>query len=223
MKRIVLIAVSVCFLAGTQAALAQTKVHTETKTKQTGPGPNVKTKTEITTGTVKEYEAGKKIKVSGPRDKIYTFDLDENARVDGTIAVGQTVKVEWMKDDAGKEHVTVLSGPGSTRGAAEMAMQEHPAGHDVHMKSETTVHQPGPDVKTKTEMVIGTVKEYEAGKKIKVTGPKDKDFSFDLDEGVGIKGNVAVGKRVKVEYTKGDMGNHVTVVTLVPHKGKKAA
>jgi hypothetical protein len=223
MKRILMMAVSVCFLAGTQAALAQTKVHTETKTKQTGPGPNVKTKTEITTGTVKEYEAGKKIKVSGPKDKTYSFDLDENARVDGTIAVGQTVKVEWTKDNAGKEHVVVLSGPGSTRGAAETAMHEpSAAGHNVHMKSETTVHQPGPNVKTKTEMVIGTVKEYEAGKKIKVTGPNEKDFSFDLDEGVGIKGNVAVGERVKVQYTKGDNGNHVTVVTLVPKKKKSA-
>jgi hypothetical protein len=223
MKRILLMAVSACFLAGAQAAFAQTNVHTETKTKQTGPGPNVKTKTEITTGTVKEYEAGRKIKVSGPKNKTYSFDLDENARVDGNITVGQRVTVEWMKDAAGREHVTVLSGPGSTKGAAEMAMHEMPAaGHDLHMKSETTVHQPGPNVKTKTEMVIGTVKEYEAGKKIKVTGPDEKDYTFDLDEGVGLKGNVAVGERVKVEYTKGDNGNHVTVVTLVP-KGKKAA
>lgn len=219
MKRIFLMAVSVCFLAGVQAASAQTKVHSETKTKQTGPGPNVKTKTEITTGTVQEYEAGKKIKVSGPNDKTYSFDLDENSRVDGTVAVGQTVKVEWMKDDAGKERVMVLTGPGSTRGAAELAMHGLPASdHDVHMKSESTVHQPGPDTKTKTEIVIGTVKEYEAGKKIKVTGPNDKDYSFDLDEGVGIKGNVAVGQRVKVEYTKGDNANHVTVVSLVPQK-----
>lgn len=34
-------------------------------------------------------------------------------------------------------------------------------GREMHMKSETTVHQPGPDVKTKTEMVVGTVKEFE--------------------------------------------------------------
>lgn len=91
-------------------------------------------------------------------------------------------------------------------------------GREMHMKSETTVHQPGPDVKTKTEMVVGTVKEFERGKRIKVTGPNNKDVTFDLDEGVGMK---AVGKRVKVECTKSNDGSeHVTVVTLV---SKKAA
>jgi hypothetical protein len=85
----------------------------------------------------------------------------------------------------------------------------------MHMKSEVTTHQPGPNVKTKTEVVVGTVKEYEAGKKIKVTGPNDKDYAFDLDGAVTMNGAVAVGQRVKVEYTKGDMGNHVTVVSLV--------
>ena len=79
------------------------------------------------------------------------------------------------------------------------------------------------EVKTKTETVVGTVKEYEAGKKIKVTGPNDKDFSFDLDKDVSMKGNVAVGQRVKVEYTKGDMGNHVTVVSLVKTMKSKRA
>ena len=65
--------------------------------------------------------------------------------------------------------------------------------------------------------MIGTVKEYEPGKKIKVVGPKDKDFSFDLDENVGMKGPVAVGDRVKVTYTKTDSGQKVTIVE--PYKG----
>jgi hypothetical protein len=220
MKRILGIAAAACLLAAGQAAFAQTKVHTETKTKQTGPGPNVKTKTEVTVGTVKEYEAGKKIKVVGPGDKTYSFDLDKNARIEGSVVVGQSVTVQWEKDTQGKERVLVLTGAGSMKGSAEMAMQANPpAGHDAHMKSESTTHQPGPDVKTKTEMVIGTVKEYEPGKKIKVTGPNDKDYSFDLDESVGLKGNVAVGKRVKVEYTKTtDGGERVTVIT--PDTGK---
>jgi hypothetical protein len=226
MKRILGMAVAVCFLAGAQAAFAQQKVHTETKVKQKGPGPNVQTKSETTTGTVKEYEAGKKIKVSGPNEKMYSFDLDQNARVVGTVAPGEMVTVEWMKDTNGKEHVKVItgSGAGSMKGAAETAMKEPQAapGEAMHMKSKTTVHQPGPDVKTKTEMVVGTVKEYEPGKKIKVTGPNNKDVSFDLDEGVGTKGDIAVGKRVKVEYTKSDGGaQHVTVVSLVSRKHKR--
>jgi hypothetical protein len=33
-----------------------------------------------------------------------------------------------------------------------------------------------------------------------------------------MNGPVAVGQRVRVEYTKGDMGNHVTVLSLVKKK-----
>ena len=108
MKRIFGIASVLCFLAGAQAALAQTTAHTETKMKRTGPGPNVKVKTETVIGTVKEYEAGKRIKVTGPNDKDVSFDLDQNASIKGTIAVGQRVKVEYTKGDMGN-HVTVVS------------------------------------------------------------------------------------------------------------------
>jgi hypothetical protein len=217
MKHLIGIAVAFCFLVGAQAALAQTTVHTETKMKQTGPGPNVKVKTETVVGTVKEYEAGKNIKVTGPNNKDYSFDLDKGVRVDGAIAAGQMAKVEWRKGNDGKEHVTVIALYPAEVGTAANTVKTMPA---MHQKTEKVVHQPGPDIKTKTETVIGTVKEYEPGKKIKVTGPNDKDFSFDLDQGVSTEGTVAVGQRVKVEYTKGDMGNHVSVVSLV--KGKKA-
>jgi uncharacterized protein YndB with AHSA1/START domain len=131
----------------------------------------------------------------------------------------------WKKDSNGKEHVSVITGSGSTKGAAEMAMREpQPAeGNAMRMKSETTVHQPGPNTQMKTEVVVGTVKEFEPGKKIKVTGPDDKDYSFALDEGVGMNGKVVVGSRVKVEYTKSNDGvEHVTVVSLVPGKARKA-
>jgi hypothetical protein len=226
MKRILGFAVALCFLAAAQAAYAQMKSHTETKTKETGPGPNVKTKTETTTGTVKEFEAGKKIKISGPNEKTYSFDLDGNARVEGSIVVGQMAKVEWIKDNQGKEHVTVISEAHGTGPGASAATGTMPGGETMHMKSKTTVKQPGPDVTTKTETVIGTVKEYEAGKKIKVTGPNNKDFEFDLDEKVATKGTIAVGQRVKVQYTKTDGGDkHVTVVSLWKSRkiGKKAA
>lgn len=209
-----------CFLVASQAALAQT-VHTESRRKQTGPGPDTKTKSETVVGTVKEYEAGKKIKLAGPKDKTYSFDLDEGVRVNGTVTVGQMAKVQWTKGSDGRERVSVIAPYGlGFQGSAGGAAKTMPAaGHDIHIKSETTTQQPGPNVKTKTEVVVGTVKEYEAGKKIKVVGPDGKDYSFDLDEGVTMNGSVAVGQRVKVEYTKGDMGKHVTVVSLV--QGKK--
>lgn len=191
-------------------ALAQEKQHTETTTKQTGPGPDAKTKSEWVIGTVKDYEAGKKIKVEGPGGKDYSFDLDEGARVQGAIAVGQKVRVGYYKGPDGAERVTVLSAAGADAQAAASAPR-------AHIETETKQSQPGPDLKTKSETVVGTVKEYEPGKKIKVTGPGDKDFSFDLDEGVGLKGNIAVGERVKVTYTKMSNGNKV--LTIHPDHG----
>ncbi len=210
-------AAAVFFLIASPAALAQTTVHTESKTKQAGPGPDTKVKSERVVGTVKEYEAGKKIKISGPQDKVFSFDLDGAVRVDGTVTVGQMAQVEWTKEN-GRERVTVIAPFGL--GIRSSTVKAKPAaGHDMHMKSEVHTHQPGPDVKTKTEVVVGTVKEYQAGKKIKVTGPNDKDYSFNLDGNVTMNGPIAVGQRVRVEYTKGDMGNHVTVLSLV--KGTK--
>jgi hypothetical protein len=216
-KRMIGIAATACFVVASPAVLAQTKVHTENKTKQTGPGPNTKIKSEKVVGTVKEYEAGKKIKISGPNDKVYSFDLDKAVRVDGAVTVGQMAQVVWTKEN-GRERVTVI-GPFGLGIRSSTVRTLPAAGRDVHMKSEVITHKPGPDVKTKTEVVVGTVTEFEPGKKIKVTGPNDKDFSFDLDQSVTMNGPVAVGQRVKVEYTKGDMGNHVTVLSLV--KGGK--
>ena len=53
------------------------------------------------------------------------------------------------------------------------------SGGSVHMTSTTKHKGPGPNTKIKTETVIGSVKEYESGKKIVVTGPKNKDYKFD--------------------------------------------
>ena len=89
MKRIIGTAIGVCLLAGSQA-IAQTpeKQAVETTTKQTGPGATLKSETQSVSGTVQEYEAGKKIKLSGPGDKSYAFDLGESAKVEGAIVVG---------------------------------------------------------------------------------------------------------------------------------------
>ena len=208
MRRVISLAVVCLAAAGLAIAQSdQTKTHSETTVKHKGPGPDSKQKMETVMGTVKDYDAGKKITVSGPGDKSYSFDLDENARVSGNVAVGSKVKVQYWKDDDGREKVAVISlASGSSVGEATM-----PRSH-----SETTVKHnvPGaPDTKMKTETVIGTVKEYEAGKKIVVTGPGDKDYRFDLDEHASIAAPVAVGQRVKVTYEKGDNGDRVKVIS----------
>src|SRR5258706_141285 len=82
--------------------------------------------------------------------------------------------------------------------------------------------------KSKAETVIGTVKEYDSGKKIVVTGPKNKDYKFDLDDNVGMKGPVNVGERVKVTYSKSNGGDKVTTIVSYPmatkhKKSKKSA
>src|ERR1700747_1574702 len=109
MKRFLILAVALGFVAGAQALAQATKSHTHAVTKQKGPGHDMKTKTETVTGTVKDFEAGKHIKISGPNDKTYSFDLDENAKVEGNVAVGQMAKVSYWKGDDGYEHVTVVS------------------------------------------------------------------------------------------------------------------
>jgi hypothetical protein len=103
-------------------------------------------------------------------------------------------------------------------GAATLAMGQTasttPApGSTMHSESTTKHTGPGPNTKVKTEVVVGSVKTYEAGKKITVTGPKDKDYSFDLDENVSMQGStVNVGDKVKVTYVKGDNGMKATMI-----------
>ena len=237
MKRLLGVALAFAFgFVGTAAlAQSQTKTHEESTAKYKGPGPNTKMKTETVTGTVKEYEAGKKIVITGPKNKDYSFDLTENAKVEGNIAVGSTAKVEYMKDVDGKEKVTVLSEAkaheamhhSASQSAAKPAEAKAPAGGTMAMETTTKHKGPGPNTKTKTETVVGTVKEYDPGKKIVVTGPKNKDYSFDLDENAGVTGDIAAGKKVKVNYTKTDSGQKVTTVApytaTTKKKSKKAA
>jgi hypothetical protein len=212
MKRIMGAAVSLCLLAGSQAfAQAQEKKAVETTTKQTGPGATLKTETQSVSGTVKEYEAGKKIKLSGPGDKSYSFDLGENAKVEGAIVVGQMATVKYSKGTDGKESVTVVSAATGNAVAA---------GGDSTIYSESTAKhsEPGLSTKTKTEVVVGTVKEYEAGKSIKVTGPDSKDYSFDLTDMAALKTAVTVGERVKVTFTKSNNGAKATTIVSLPPK-----
>jgi hypothetical protein len=207
MKRITGMAIALCVaLGGGAFALGQEKQHTETTVKKTGPGPDTKAKTETVVGTVKEYEPGKKIKLEGPGGKDYTFDLDEGAKLEGSVMLGQMAKVTYYKDNDGRERVSVLS-------EAPKGAQASASAPRVHSESTVKHSGPGPDTKAKSEVVVGTVKEFEPGKKITVTGPGNKDFTFDLDENASMKATgLAVGQRVKVTYLKGDTGYKATIV-----------
>ena len=213
MKRVLSVIAAACFVGSVAAsarAQTDTRTHEETTAKQSGPSGKSKVKTESVTGIVKEYEAGKKIEISGPNDKTYSFDLREDARVEGTVVVGEIAKVEYTKSSDGSKMVQVIS-------RASKEDVEAASAPRTHMESVSKEKGPAGSSKVKTEVVIGTVKTYEAGKKITVTGPKNKDYSFDLNEDVKIAGPVSIGDRVKVTYTKGDSGERVTV--LAPYKG----
>ena len=212
MKRIIGTAAGLCLLAASQV-FAQTpeKKAVETTTRQTGAGPTLKTEAQSVSGTVREYEAGKKIKLAGPGDKSYSFDLSESARVEGAIVVGQMATVRFSKGTDGKESVIVVSeATGSAVTAAEAPK--------MHSESTTKMSGASASVETKTEVVIGVVKEYEAGKSIKVTGPDSRDYRFDLTDMAAMQMPVAVGERVKVTFTKSDNGDKAT--TIVAHPGK---
>ncbi len=193
-----------CLVAVNAAAQVPEKSSTEA-TKQTGSGPVVKTRTETVTGTVKEYDAGKRIKLSGPNGKTFSFSLDENARVDGSIVIGQMAKVTLQKRSDGTEHVAVVS-------EATREAQQDASAPKVYSQSTVKQSGPGLDSKSKSEVVIGIVKEYEPGKKITVAGPNSKDHSFDLDEQVSMKGTVNVGVRVRIIFTRTDDGQRVTTI-----------
>jgi len=87
-------------------SMAQT---TETKSKMPGMKSSTsKGKTVI--GTVKSYDSGKKIVVTGPKNKDYSFDLDDKnmpATVDPAVAVGNKVKAVQKTDESGNKTLTV--------------------------------------------------------------------------------------------------------------------
>lgn len=92
------------------AATGDKTMAQKTETKHTGPGKNTKTKGMKVVGTVKTYDAGKKIVVTGPKNKDYSYDLDDKdmtASVDPAVAVGNKVTVKESTDDAGKKTLSV--------------------------------------------------------------------------------------------------------------------
>ncbi len=112
-----------------------------------------------------------------------------------------------------------LCSVGAAVAQTQQTTPQAPPGGTMETEHTTKHTGPGPNTKVKTQTVIGTVKEYDAGKKIVVTGPKKKDYSFDLDENAGVQGDIAVGQKVTVTYTKSSGGQKVT--TVAPYMAKK--
>jgi ribosome-associated translation inhibitor RaiA len=97
-------------------------------------------------------------------------------------------------------------------------------GTSTETKSTTKTKSPSGTMKTKSHTATGTVKDFEAGKKITVTTAKNKDRSWNLDDKettYDVDATVAVGQKVVVSE-KTDASGHKTV-TVAPYKVKKSA
>jgi hypothetical protein len=127
------------------------------------------------------------------------------------IVVGQMATVRFSKGTDGKESVIAISEATANAVIAADAPK-------MHSESTTKMSAAPAGAEMKKEVVIGVVKEYEAGKSVKVTGPDSKDYSFDLTDMAPLKKTVTVGERVKVTFTKSDNGDKAT--TIVSHPGK---
>ena len=110
MKRIFFVpALSVLFLGG-PAAVAQDKPMEKTEEKKvTTTSGTMTSRAHTVVGTVKEYEAGKKIKVLvGKKTRSFTLDSKSmNTTVDPSVAVGTKVKIVESKDANGMKTLTV--------------------------------------------------------------------------------------------------------------------
>lgn len=96
--------------------------------------------------------------------------------------------------------------PSTTKKTTETTVA---TGGQVEKTEEKTVKSPAGKTKAKTLTVIGTVKEFEAGKSIKVATSKKKSHKFSLnakDVGVTVDPEVAVGVKVKVVQTTDENG-----------------
>lgn len=102
-------ALSVLLLGGTAAFADDKPMERTDEKKVTTTEGTAKLKDHIVVGTVKEFEAGKEIKVLVGK-KTHSFSLDSknvNTTVDPSVAVGSKVKVIESKDANGIKTLTV--------------------------------------------------------------------------------------------------------------------
>ncbi|MEO6325424.1 MAG: hypothetical protein ABIT01_10990 [Thermoanaerobaculia bacterium] len=100
------------------------------------------------------------------------------------------------------------------------AMQPAPQATTTMEKTEVTKTKGGgmKSTKSKTQTYVGTVKEMEAGKSVKLDMGKKKSKSFDLDDSnvtTTVDPTVAVGTKVKVVEMKD--ANGAKTMTVSPY------
>jgi hypothetical protein len=64
---------------------------------------------QTTTGTVKSYSADEQIVIVGDDGAEVAMELDAGARVDDSLAAGQTVTIAWLIDSLGRRRVTSIA------------------------------------------------------------------------------------------------------------------
>ena len=102
-------ALSVLLLGGTAAFADEKPMEKTDEKKVTTASGTEKSRDHVVVGTVKEFEAGKEIKVLVGK-KTHSFALDSkdvNTSVDPSVAVGAKVKVIESKDASGIKTLTV--------------------------------------------------------------------------------------------------------------------
>ncbi len=95
-----------------------TSTESTSTTKTKDASGTTKMKTHMATGTVKDFDSGKKITVTTANKKDRSFDLDDKDTtydVDSSVAVGQKVRVSEKTDGSGHKTVTVKPYTGSMR------------------------------------------------------------------------------------------------------------
>ena len=127
------------------------------------------------------------------------------------------MKKNWMALSAAAVFALAYS---ATASAARQNTRSRATGDKTRAQTRETKHE-GKGMKTtksKVQRVFGTVKSYDAGKKLVVTGPKNKDYSYDLDDKdmtANVDPAVAVGGKVKVVKSTDDAGK--VTLTVSPH------
>ena len=102
-----------------------TATESKSTTKTKSPSGTMKTKTHTASGTVKEFESGKKIVVTTANKKDRSWDLDDkdvSYDVDAAVAVGQRVKVTEKTDAEG--HKSVMVAPVKTKSSKKMSSKK---------------------------------------------------------------------------------------------------
>ena len=192
----------------------RTSSDTETTTKTDGPGPDTKTKTEWVTGTVKDYEAGKKIKIEGPGGKDYSFDLDENR----ATCRARSWSARRPRSATASRPTASSRSPSSPRPAPTRRRRPRRRGRTPRSADEADRTRTGCQDEDRSRRRHG--QGLRARQEDQGHGPGRQGLLVRPRRGChGVQGNVAVGERVKVTYTKTANGDKVT--TIEPDHGMK--